>query len=211
MQDKMIARAKELLRDGAVNRVLGWKTGEFVYDITPAVFTSAEELDRDFVFDAFTAANLSKYLVKESKKEGKVLAFLKPCDSYSFQQLIKEHRVDRENVYIVGIPCEGKVDIEALKARGISGITAIEETADAVTVKTVYDEDITVAKQDVLFERCVNCKSKKVVICDEMLGENGEIVDSDRFDAVAKLEAMTPDERFAFWQNELSRCIRCNA
>ena len=22
---------------------------------------------------------------------------------------------------------------------------------------------------------------------------------------------MTPDERFAFWQNELSRCIRCNA
>ena len=26
-----------------------------------------------------------------------------------------------------------------------------------------------------------------------------------------KLEAMTPDERFAFWQNELSKCIRCNA
>ena len=26
-----------------------------------------------------------------------------------------------------------------------------------------------------------------------------------------KLEKMTPDERFAFWQNELSRCIRCNA
>ncbi len=28
---------------------------------------------------------------------------------------------------------------------------------------------------------------------------------------VEKLEAMTPDERFAFWRNELSRCIRCNA
>ena len=26
-----------------------------------------------------------------------------------------------------------------------------------------------------------------------------------------KLEKMTPDERFAFWQGELSRCIRCNA
>ena len=29
MQDKMISRAKELLLDGTVNRVLGWKTGEF--------------------------------------------------------------------------------------------------------------------------------------------------------------------------------------
>ena len=28
---------------------------------------------------------------------------------------------------------------------------------------------------------------------------------------VAKLEAMTPDERFAFWRSELSKCIRCNA
>ena len=40
---------------------------------------------------------------------------------------------------------------------------------------------------------------------------DGEVLDSDRFDEVAKLEKMTPDERFAFWQGELSRCIRCNA
>ena len=33
----------------------------------------------------------------------------------------------------------------------------------------------------------------------------------DRFDMVEKLEAMTPDERFAFWRGELSKCIRCNA
>ena len=26
-----------------------------------------------------------------------------------------------------------------------------------------------------------------------------------------KLEAMTPEERYAFWRGELSRCIRCNA
>ncbi len=37
------------------------------------------------------------------------------------------------------------------------------------------------------------------------------MIENHRFDEVAKLEAMTPDERFAFWQNELSRCIRCNA
>ena len=42
MQGMMIARAKELLQNGTVNRVLGWQAGEFVYDITPAVFETAE-------------------------------------------------------------------------------------------------------------------------------------------------------------------------
>ena len=45
MQREMIERAKALLADGTVNRVIGWKAGEFDYDITPAVFTTAEELD----------------------------------------------------------------------------------------------------------------------------------------------------------------------
>ena len=35
--------------------------------------------------------------------------------------------------------------------------------------------------------------------------------DVDRFAEVAKLEAMTEDERFAFWREQLQKCIRCNA
>ena len=117
MQEAMIKRAKELLADGTVNRVIGWKKGEFTYDITPAIFETAEELDAEFVFDDFTAANVSKYLVKESKKEGKVLVFLKPCDTYSFNQLIKEHRIVRDNIYVIGIPGGPKLDIEKIKAK----------------------------------------------------------------------------------------------
>ena len=37
MQEAVIKRAKELLADGTVNRVVGWKAGEFAYDTTPAV------------------------------------------------------------------------------------------------------------------------------------------------------------------------------
>ena len=37
-------RAIELLSSGAVDRVLGWKNGEFVYDVTPGVFASKEEM-----------------------------------------------------------------------------------------------------------------------------------------------------------------------
>jgi ferredoxin len=70
---------------------------------------------------------------------------------------------------------------------------------------------VVIDAKDVLAERCVNCKSLKHVAYDELMGEEGDVLASARFDEVARLEAMSPDERFAFWQGELSRCIRCNA
>ena len=211
MQEIMINKAETLLAEGKVNRVLGWKKGEFCYDVTPAVFETAEEMKKDFVFGDFCGANFSKYLVEETRKEGKVLVFLKPCDTYSFNQLLTEHRFDREKVYAVGIPCEGMLDINKIKAVLGDGILGAKSEGDTVKVETLYDGEKTVAKADVLAERCINCKSKKHVAYDELIGEEGDVIDSARFDEVAKLEAMTPDERFAFWQGELSRCIRCNA
>lgn len=213
MQEQMISRAKALLQDGTVDRVLGWKIGEFKYDLTPAVFKSAEEIDSDFVYNTFSCANLSKYLIKETRKDGgKILIFVKPCDSYSLQQLIKEHRVNREKIYIIGIECFGKTDIEKVKDRGLNAICDITEDDTSITVETAYGEKEKIMKHEVMAERCLSCKSKKIVIFDELIGENGEVVeDCNRFDMVARLEAMTPDERFEFWQNELSRCIRCNA
>lgn len=210
MQEAMINKAKQLLADGTVTRVIGWKRGEFAYDVTPAVFESAQELDEGFVYDDFTSANVSKYLIKESRKEGKILCFLKPCDTYSFNQLIKEHRIIRENVYIVGIPSDGKLDAEKIKASGITGILGAQRDVDTVKVETLYGTE-TIPLRDAMLEKCLTCKSKKHVIYDELIGEDGEVIDSDRFDMVEKLENMTAQERFDFWREQLSKCIRCNA
>ena len=211
-RDALIQKANELLTNGTVTRVLGWKKGEFSYDVTPAIFTSVEDMNANFVFDDFAGANFSKYLVKETRKEeGKVLVFLKPCDTYSFNQLLTEHRFDREKVYAVGIPCDGMVDINAIKLALGDGIVSVNTDTDTLKVETLYDGTKEIAKADVLLERCKNCKSKKHVAFDELLGEEGEVIANNRFDQVAELEKMSADERFAFWQNELSRCIRCNA
>lgn len=210
MQEVMIRRAKELLAARTVDRVLGWQRGAFGYDVTPALFTAPQMLDADFVYDAFCGVNLSKYLVAESRKEGKTLAFLKPCDTYSLNQLIAEHRVARDRVYIIGTPCGGKIDAERLWAAGVTGVTNVTETDDAFILQTANGPQ-TMAKADALAERCLTCKSKKCVVYDELAGENGEVTAAPRFDRVRALERMTPDQRYAFWQGELSRCIRCNA
>ncbi len=205
MQDKLIARAKELLAEGKVQKVVGWKKGLFDDDITPGVFSSAEELDRDFVFNVNCKANLSKYLVKITREieiqksttrmnntmakqrdpnaEDKpipqevVLVFLKPSDTYSFTQLLKENRITRGDVYAIGVPCQDTLN---------GG------------------------------EVCDSCAGKKHVSCDELIGVD-EAAEAEiepnvkRMEEVAKLEAMTADERYPFWQSQFSRCIRCNA
>ncbi len=205
MQDKLIARAKELLASGKVHKVVGWKKGLFDDDITPAVFNSAEELDKDFVFNKYCKANLSKYLVKITQEieiaksttrmnnsmakqrdpnaedkpipQAVALVFLKPSDTYSFTQLLKEKRITREDVYAIGVPCQDTLD-----------------------------------GQDV----CESCKGKKHVSCDELIGvdeaKEAELEpNKERMEEVAKFEAMTTEERYEFWRDEFSRCIRCNA
>ena len=202
MQEQLIKRAKELLADGTVQKVVGWQKGLFDEDVTPAVFASAEELDKGFVFNKYCAANLSKYLVKitreiEIKKsttrmnntmakqrdpnaqdapipQERVLVFLKPNDTYSFTELLKENRITRDDVYAIGVPCQ--------------------DTLEGGSV-------------------CANCANKKPVSCDELIGVDAEGAPADpaRMEQVAKLEAMTADERYEFWQKEISRCIRCNA
>ena len=211
-QDALLSRAKALLSDGTVDRVLGWQKGEFDYDLTPAVFDCAEALDAGFVYSDFSGTNLSKYLIKEAAKTtSRVLVFLKPCDTYSFNQLLTEHRFDREKVYAVGIPCEGMADIDKIRGRVGDGIAKIE-CGEKISVTTLYeDAPVEIDLCDVLEGRCESCKSKKHVAYDELLGEDGEVLDSNRFDEVARLEAMSAEERFAFWQGELSKCIRCNA
>jgi len=211
MQEMMIKRAAELLADGTCDRVLGWANGDFAYDQTPALFCTEEELKAGFVYNGFSAANLSKYLVKECRAGGKILVFLKPCDTYSFNQLVAEHRIKREMIYVIGVACDGKADVEKLKEQGIDGITAIQEDGENYVVSTIYG-DKTVKKAEALAERCVSCKSRKHMVYDELIGEEGDVIaDCGRFDMVEKLEAMTPDERYEFWRGELSRCIRCNA
>ena len=201
-------RAEELLNGGEVVRVIGWKEGDFSYDISPATFT--KESVKDFAYTPFCGANLSKYLIEESKKDGKTAVFLKPCDTYSFNQLVKEHRIVREKVYVVGIECDGKIDADKVRANGIDSILSAKDDGENVIISTL-DGDKSVKREDVLLEKCLACKGKKHMVYDELIGEEKDDAPRPRFAIVEELEKMTEEERFAFWKKELSKCIRCNA
>ncbi|MDD7218850.1 MAG: 4Fe-4S dicluster domain-containing protein [Clostridia bacterium] len=211
---ELIDRAKELLADKTVARVLGWKAGDLPYDPEPAFFETIESLD-NFVYDGFCGANLSKYMIEASRLEGKTLVCLKPCDTYSFNELLKEHRIDRDKAYIMGVGCRGKLDINKIRQMGIKGIESIsgaeiEDSCENLRIQTIYGEK-TCSYKDAMLERCHVCKGKEHKIYDELLGESQNTTDADRFEEVRRIEAMSPEDKFAFFQSELSKCIRCNA
>ena len=209
LETKIINRAKELLESGEVARVVGWKKGEFIYDISPATFENAEEL-KDFTYNWFSGANLSKYLIAESKKAGKTAVFLKPCDTYSFNQLIKEHRINVENVYPIAIECLGKLDAEKIKAKTDGFILDVLVNDGTVTVKTPYGDKV-INKEEVLLTKCSTCEKDHVAGEEKIAVYGYQKTAKNRFAEVEQLENMSEDERFAFWRKQLSKCIRCNA
>lgn len=61
-------------------------------------------------------------------------------------------------------------------------------------------------------EKCKVCEYPEPVISDEVLGEKSQISpEKERFSVVEDLENMTPDEKYAFWQKQYDKCIRCFA
>ena len=62
--------------------------------------------------------------------------------------------------------------------------------------------------------KCSACKGKEFEVYDEIIDDEEaqkKTALMDRMAGVVELEKMTAQERFDFWRNELSRCIRCNA
>ena len=102
--------------------------------------------------------------------------------TYSFNQLLTEHRFDREKVYVVGVPCEGMMDGKKLK-EAVDGVSSVSFDGDDVIAHTLFDGDVRIARSALLPERCLHCKSKKHVAYDELLGADGEVSESTHVEA----------------------------
>lgn len=209
-QEMLLNKASEILSSGESYKVLGWTKGDFDFDPSPAFFADESEL-ANFVYNDFCGANLSKYLIEQSRKGNKVVVFLKACDTYSFNQLVNEKRIKRELVKPVVIGCSAKLDINKIKESVEGVVIDVKTDKDKIIVNTLSGK-YTFDKNEYLLEKCRTCKGFAHVEGAEELGvDEQHTATEDRFAVVNKLEKMTDQERFEFWQNELSKCIRCNA
>ena len=121
--DAIRAKAKELLTSGAVSYVVGYEVGPRGRT-RPSFANTPEEADK-LVWNPDCTYNLTTYLGKKRRPAIKgieqpkpVAVVVKPCDSRAINVLLTENQFPREQVYIIGVTCEGtRHDHGALQVR----------------------------------------------------------------------------------------------
>ncbi len=59
------------------------------------------------VFDEYSEKSLSKYLLEDSYQDKKVALVVKGCDQRALKLMEQESRINREDIYLIGVECPG--------------------------------------------------------------------------------------------------------
>jgi ferredoxin len=183
------AEARRLLESGEISAVIGYTAGRRQGSAQPVIISEASRSE-ELVFSPGSVNNLALYLTKakkEVKKSGKIAIVAKGCDLKALAGLMGESQLKREDLYIIGISCAG--------VHG-SGAAPAEPLTKASIAR-----------------KCRECNVHTPEGVDFTAGTLPQLAPLAALESeeLARLEALTPAERWAFWKEQFSRCIRCMA
>jgi formate dehydrogenase subunit beta len=187
--DAIRAEATKLLTEGKVAAVIGYLPGRRNGSAVPAIVTDAAQA-KALIFTPACVNNLALYLTKAKKEvsaRGKLAVVAKGCDLKALAGLMGESQLKREDVVIIGVACAG------VHGSGIG-------PAEPLTAETIA-------------KKCRECTVHEPTGADVICGTLPPLPELTALETaeLARLEAMTPAERWAFWKEQFSRCIRCMA
>jgi formate dehydrogenase subunit beta len=206
-----LERLKEIVRTvlPSVDVVIGYKKGLDALHPIPCFVTSSDEIDA-LLLNPACVHNLAAYLPSLKKKAAVVV---KGCDSRTIVQLVQEGLIKRENVVVIGVPCEGIVSARKVLT-AINHQPIIEATFenDTVVVKTKKGET-RLAFHDVASDKCLACRYPTPVLADHLAGEQVEpkVDEKTAYQDIREFDARSLEERRAYWLGEFDHCIRCYA
>ena len=205
--EKIKEISHRLLKESRVDLIVGFRKGTVPMMNEPCFAKTPEELD-SLVWDSNCGINLANYLANRKEKIGIVS---KGCDSRNIVTHIIENKIQRDQVVIIGVPCKGMIDRHKIEAMVNTEIDAVTEVDGKINVKG-DGVDKTLDKKDVLQQNCTICTHRNPVIYDELAADLiEEQKDVDKYADVREIEAMTPEEKWGYFEDLLSACIRCYA
>lgn len=199
--------ALKLLQKKKVDLVIGFEKGTLPLRATPCFVRREEEADR-LVWNSFCENNLAKYIIRRPER---VAIMAKGCDVRAAVELIKENQISREQLVIIGIPCQGMVDRRLVKAelqeREI--LDVVEKDNELILKGGDFKE--TLDRNTFLYHSCKTCTHRNPVIYDVLVGDVVEESNVDPYEDVKQFEDQLPEERWEYFSKEFTRCIRCYA
>ncbi len=185
--------------------VLGWARDPATGAGRPERFTSAGQA-QEAIFDATCVHNLAVHLPR--LKQRRVGIVVKGCDARSVVELVVEREVERERVQVIGVGCDGVLDLKRIWRRHGYGV-AIEDDGETLLV-----DGSEVERQPLLQHKCRHCLDADPSIYDVVVGgrtAEGPEPRGERQELAERFREMTPSQRRDFWRRQFARCIRCYA
>ncbi len=225
VEKKLREEAKSLLAEKKVDVVVGYEKGTLPLTATPCFITTPEEADR-LVWNPFCVQNLAKFVhdllgqhheaqkrVKPEARRKKVVGVVaRGCTSRSLVIHLQEKQYTKDEIIILGVPCGGYLDGKKLAA--LAGGEEIREGSldeGKIVVKTVSGER-QAALKDLLADNCLVCRFNQPVIADIRTGEVAPVAEAEKeYDPVTAFENLPPEARWAYFEKEMAKCIRCSA
>jgi len=206
--DKIREIAKKILTDKTVDLIIGFKRGTLPMMTEPVTVRDAEKTDQLY-WDSFCNMNLANYLPKREEKIG-IIA--KGCDSRNIAVHIVENQIKREQLYIIGVPCEGMVDRrKIISLLGDKEAKEVIESDGEIIVKGEGFEH-TLKRSEYLQDNCITCMHRNPVIHDILVAEwVEERKEPDPYDDVKDIEGMGSEEKWEFFSDLVKDCTRCYA
>ncbi len=107
VQEKIREEAKKALQAGEASAVVGWTSTRFP-DKTKPYFAMTEEECGLLVWNEYCINGTAKYALDDRYPEKKLAVIARGCDTRALLRLIHDNQVKRENLYIIGVACDGK-------------------------------------------------------------------------------------------------------
>ena len=208
-------KVKQLLLEKKVDLVIGWQKGSLPLCSTPLFMKTEEDVDK-LIFDNSCRNNLSVYLTKDKRKLGKefkkIGIIVKGCDARSIVLYTVENQVKRDNIFIIGVPCDGIIEKKKLKQQ-VDGQEILETKIinENILLKGRNFEK-SVPIKEILCDSCLSCKYPDAPVYDLFIGKVRKEVDvKNEYKNVIDFEKRSAEERWNYITEEYSKCIRCYA
>ena len=197
----------DLLEKGEVKKVIGFANGTIPMATCPIAIQKKQDVDK-LVFNSTCGLNLANYA---SKEKGKIAIIAKGCDSRNIVTHIVENQIQRDQIYIIGVPCSGMVDKFKIAELFEDEIIEFEESDGTLIVSSILKTQ-TLKKQDYLKGNCLYCTHKNPVLYDVLAKDPEEEQKLDNlFPDVDQIEALDVDAKWQHFEDLTKNCIRCYA
>ena len=169
--------AAKLFAEGKIDVFAGYRLNGFDDNQVPVLVTGTEDVSK-LVFTDKSVFNLVNYLKSDHTRRKRVGIVVKGCDSRSLNLMLTESQVKRENLYVVGIACEGVVDENGQKMQNctecmVPDAVVFDEMLGTLsgsrTVTYKVNADVTAlaamplteraAYFEEVFENCIRCNA----------------------------------------------------